>query len=399
MSDQHKEITTKSTFQNLSSSFKGLILGLLLLIGSIIFIWWNEGQSIHHYSTLKDGRGIVTAVTHDQVNSKNNDKLVYIYGNIVVNEELNDLAFGVKVNAIKLHRNVQMYQWQESVSTKNKIGFSFTSKEDKVYTYNKMWSEKLIDSSRFHESQEHHNPSFMPFHSQTFVSSNVYIGAFDLSDVFVNQINLYTNYPLSQENFDSMSEKMHHNFQLSGSEYFQGDTRDPEIGAIRINYTYVKPYEISVIGKQNNNVLDTYTTKMGTNIALLKKGRVDVDAMFTWVEMRNEFFTWVFRLIAFIAIWISFGLIITPLISIINFIPLFSNIINAGVYAVSGMLAITLTLFNIAFAWFSIRPFFAGIIILIIGGIIYWFYVKKVKKIDIIANNTTTKEKDSSDNK
>lgn len=395
MSDQRKEMIVKSKFTQLSSSFKGLILGVLLFIGSVIFIWWNEGHSIDRYQTFKEGRGIVVSIANDQVNPKNNDKLVHLYGNVTVNEELNDAIFGVKVAAIKLHRNVQMYQWQESVSTKNKTGFNLFSKEEKAYTYSKVWSEKLIDSSRFHEAQEHQNPSFMPFYSQTFISSNLYIGAFGLSDVFTNQMNLYTHYPLAQENLNSMSEIMHHNFQLSGTEYFQGDARDPEVGSIRVNFTYVKPYEVSVIGKQNNNIIDTYTTDRGTDVALLKKGRVDADAMFTWTEMRNEFFTWVFRLIAFIAMWISLGLIITPIISILNFIPVLAQVLNAGIYAVSGTLAITLTLLNIAFVWMYCRPFFASFVILIAGGIVYYFYIKKVKKID----NNQKKEKDSSDKK
>lgn len=392
MSDTHKEATTEPKVIQFMHSFKTIIVGLILLIASMVFTWWNEGHAIHNYQILSEGRGIVRSIPNNKVDHKNNDALVHIHGQTSTNEELNDIVFGVKVNAIKLRRNVQMYQWIESTEEENKKKFGIIPSKAKNYTYNKIWSEKLIDSSKFNNPEEYKNPTFMPFHSQTFIASNVYIENFKLSEAFVEQLNLYSNYPLSQENFDLMSEKMHHSFQLSGTEYFQGDAREPEIGAIRINYTYVKPSEISIIGKQTDSTITPYYTQSGSKIALLKKGMVDANAMFTWEELHSSFFTWVFRLCALIATWAALGMIIKPFILLIEFLPCLGNILKAGSYSVSCISAIALTLLNIALAWLYYRPIISVIMMLFVIGMVYLYYVKKIKTTKKIIDNADDKQ-------
>ena len=51
----------------------------------------------------------------------------------------------------------------------------------KKYSYEQVWSETKIDSSRFHKWQSHSNPhNLWPFESHSFIAKAVTIGKFHL---------------------------------------------------------------------------------------------------------------------------------------------------------------------------------------------------------------------------
>ena len=73
-----------------------------------------------------------------------------------------DEAFGVVMSGRALRRIVQILQWREVASVPLAVG-------DEVVTdhgdYQLLWSERLIDSSRFAEPQQHINPPAPPYRS------------------------------------------------------------------------------------------------------------------------------------------------------------------------------------------------------------------------------------------
>ena len=44
-SDSVTEVTTTGWLQRIVQSFVGAIIGILLVIGSIVLLWWNEGRA------------------------------------------------------------------------------------------------------------------------------------------------------------------------------------------------------------------------------------------------------------------------------------------------------------------------------------------------------------------
>ena len=82
-------------------------------------------------------------------------------GEFDFNETAVDTLFGVQApeNGIVLKRNVQMYQWVQSVEFNGKAY---------EYKYKKVWSDKLIRSRTFKRAEKHKNPDTMPLISQTF---------------------------------------------------------------------------------------------------------------------------------------------------------------------------------------------------------------------------------------
>ena len=73
-----------------------------------------------------------------------------------------DEAFGVAMSGRALRRIVQILQWREVASVPLAVGDEVVS--DQV-DYQLVWSERLIDSSRFAEPQKHINPPAPPYRS------------------------------------------------------------------------------------------------------------------------------------------------------------------------------------------------------------------------------------------
>ena len=173
------ETTTQSWFSRLGDSFKGIVTGLILVVASVVLLFWNEGRTLHRYQDLAGAAEACVPVTIDSVNPENNGKPVYLTGEMKTEEVLTDSAFpAVSVNGLKLRRTVEMYQWQENESTKTQKKIGGSEETVTTYSYSKVWSEQPIDSSSFKEAG-HDNPASMDLESEENDATTATIGVFN----------------------------------------------------------------------------------------------------------------------------------------------------------------------------------------------------------------------------
>ncbi|NOQ35491.1 MAG: hypothetical protein GQ569_06295, partial [Methylococcaceae bacterium] len=156
--DSFSEVTSENWFSRIGNSIKGILFGIILFIAAFPLLWWNEGNSVKTYRSLKEGQGAVISVSSATVDPANNGKLIHTQGLANTEEVLRDDVFGVSATAIKLVRNVSMYQWKEDVKTETKEKVGGTKETKKTYNYNKDWSSSEISSSNFKRSSGHSNP-------------------------------------------------------------------------------------------------------------------------------------------------------------------------------------------------------------------------------------------------
>ncbi len=78
---------------------------------------------------------------------------------------LRDEAFGVSLEGLALRRVVQMLQWREGVGEPPDPGDEVVSEHE---GYQRVWSERIIDSTRFGQPDGHANPPAPPYRSQSF---------------------------------------------------------------------------------------------------------------------------------------------------------------------------------------------------------------------------------------
>ncbi len=258
-----------------------------------------------------------------------------------------------------------MYQWKETKSetTHKNVGGSSTTETH--YSYEKTWSEELINSSSFRHSDAHNNPSGMPYRSETFTAGNVHVGAFRLSDAFTGKLNKFSEYPLSEQNLAAMEKRLQPYFKLNGNQYFYGDPANPQVGALRVGYSIIKPGDASVVGKQDNAIIAPYFTRHG-DIKLIEMGTVSPDSMFADAENENLLIAWAIRLGGFLLMAFGVALLLGPLGAIASVVPVIGYIVEGGAGAISFLIALVLSLVTVSLAWIFYRPL-TGIILLVLA--------------------------------
>ena len=191
--------TTRRGFGGrLKSSFGGIIIGLIMVFGSIVLLWYNEGRAVKTAKGLSEGEEQIVILSEPVLDPSNEGKLVHFSGSMVTSDTLYDNEFGIKVLALKLRRDVEMYQWKEKSKseTKDKIGGG--QETTTTYSYEQDWKEGLINSDNFHVSEGHTNPKSIAFHSYKQNAQNASIGEFKMSSTLLQRVGNYSDYNLDE---------------------------------------------------------------------------------------------------------------------------------------------------------------------------------------------------------
>ncbi|CEG58107.1 TMEM43 family protein [Legionella fallonii] len=377
-----EEITTTSWFTRLKNALIGILVGIALIIGAIVLIFWNEGHSLHTAQSLEQTRKAVTPVAKAPINNQNNLKVVYLSGLATTNDKLVDPLLGITVTAINLDRKVEMYQWQEHSETKTEKQIGGSEKQTKTYTYNKVWSNHLIDSSTFHDQAGHQNPTSMSIQSQLQYATKVTLGDFILPGELIRQINVSQPVNLAQVNQESLKSQSNKPVQLSNSELYLGqNSQTPETGDLRIAVTAAYPQDVSIIAQQTGNTLQPYHAPAGEDIMLLSTGQHSSDQMIDDAKAQNKLMTWVLRAVALAMLIIGFSLIMNPLVVLADVLPFLGSIVGFGTGLISFLCGASVWLIATAIAWFTIRPFVSiGLLLIMVIG---WFTLVKTRKASI----------------
>jgi hypothetical protein len=365
------EISEQSWFGRLAGAIKGIVFGFIIFIVAFPVIFWNEGRAVKTYRTLKEGARVVVPIAEDRVDPANEGKLVHLTGMTATKDILEDGEFGIAANAIKLKRTVQMYQWKENKSTeeRKKLGGGTTS--ETTYSYQKVWSDNIIDSSHFKRPQEYVNPTNMAYMGQEYVSTDVKLGAFSLSRSLINKINSFEDMEI-QNSLAHLPSALQGKIKVQGNSYYVGtNPQSPEIGDLRIAFQIIRPRTLSIISRQIGNSFEPYYTKAGEQIELLQVGDISVGNMFETAQKENSILTWILRFVGFVLFFIGLFLILNPLSVLADVIPFIGSIIGGGVFIVAFLLALAFSLVTISIAWLVYRPILS-LSLLVAIGIVCW---------------------------
>ena len=368
MSDSFTEVTRQSWGSRIKGAFGGIIFGIILIVGGIILLSWNEGRTIINKRSLKEGAETVMSVSSSTVDAVNEDKLVHIQGMLETPEILTDDVFKVSALAIHLNRKVEMYQWvEESESeTEEKVGGSSETKT--TYTYTKKWSSNHNSSSEFQKPEGHTNPGEFLFNKRNYSAKDVSLGEYKLNATFISKVGGGTQLSIDETKVPKME-----NAKVSSSKIYigKGSESAPEIGDMRITFSVVNPKEVSVIGRQHQGVMVPYATSNGKSIAMLSNGLVPADTMFAAELKSNKLKGNILRLVGLILLMLGWGMIFKPLVVLADILPFLGSIVGAGTGIVSFALGLSMGLVTIAIAWIAYRPLvaiplLAGAVVLIV---------------------------------
>jgi hypothetical protein len=360
--DSCTEVTSESWFSRLGGAFKGIIFGFVLFIAAFPLLFWNEGRAVKTYKTLKEGSGAVVSVGADRVDPGNEGKLVHLSGKAVTEATLTDPVFGVTANALKLRREVEMYQWHESSKEETKKKLGGGTETVTTYSYSKVWSKNAISSSGFKKSAGHENPGSLPYESEEQIADKVTLGAFTLSPSLVGMIS--GTQPLSVGSDIPLPEELAGKAQRhEGGLYLGAAPASPKLGDVRITFSTVPPTDVSLVAQQVGSSFAPYRASTGENIELLQAGTVAAEAMFQKAQSDNANLTWLLRAVGFVLMFAGLGMIFKLLSVLADVLPFLGSIVGAGTGMISFLIAAVLSLITVAVAWIVFRPLL-GIILL-----------------------------------
>lgn len=374
MSSQFTETTRTSWFGRIKRAFTGIVMGVVLVLGSIGVLFWNEGRAVKTANALHEGAGLVQTIDPRSVSAGASGRLVHFTGNLQPSGRASDPLFsGISApdGAIRLEREVQMYQWHEKRETRTKTNVGGSEETVTTYSYAKKWSERQIDSSRFKRPSGHENPR-MPARSETFGVPSGSVGQIQLEGKQFSNLGDATAMGLDDrvvnivrgQFADGRDVARNANTILVRSSS-GGDT----VGDLRIRFLSADVDVISVVGQLNGDRIVPFTASNGRKISMFDEGSLSAKQMFDDALATNTMWTWLIRLGGFIAMFVGFKLIFSVVGVLGDIIPFIGDVFRFATGIAAFALAAMISTIIIAIAWFYYRPLLS-IGIIVVGGAI-----------------------------
>lgn len=419
----YTETKTTSYGSRLGNSFKAIFTGFILFIGATILLWWNEGRAVEQTKNIEATQDACQHVDDvSKVDGALESQVIHATADSKTSDILTDKDFNVKVNAIRLSRKVEFFQYVEEshTETKDKVGGS--QEETTTYTYKTDWTSRPEDSQKFKDPEyKNVNRTYLVYEDDEFVAENVTFGGYKLSGSLISSITGSTNTDIEIDEaiLADINNKM---AQYKGNAtvstvpannvaatatndtiandstaapvkvkaelpyvhvtdnviYIGRNPGTPEIGDVRITFTQVNPGQLSIIAKVQNGELVKSTNKHGS-FSMVERGNHSMEEMFQAAEDTNTMWTWVLRIVGILLVISGLKSMFGFFITVLKVLPFLSDIANVGANIVCGLIGIVWSFLIISIAWLFYRPLIAiPLLLVVVGGIV--FLVMRSKK-------------------
>lgn len=339
---------------------KTLVYPAVLLIAGSYLLSWNEESAVAKSRTLRQvAEGLVT-ISADQVHEVNNGKFVHMTGRLHTTETLKDPQFGVSGELVKLQRDVEMYQWIETVIEKKHATPDGGSEVRKEFSYARKWSAKAIDSSRFDQAAQYPNPGEIPYPTWSGETKAARVGAFRLTESLLADYNEFSPIAVSESDLDKVDPALRNQVRVhDGKFHFGKDPSNPQIGDVRVLFRGAKGGTVSVFGKQSGAELGPFDTALGQSFQGLEPGERTATLMFRQQAPApaNTWYFWLIRGIGFAAL-ASAWWIWMPLIAPVGTRVPFLHLALGGSWRINAFVAAgILWLLIVGSAWLNDRAY------------------------------------------
>lgn len=376
--DTFVEESTTGWGSRIINSIGGILVGLALIVGSGILLFWNEGRTVKTTLGLNEAASVLVSADSNAVNPSNNNKLVHVTGEMTTAESLKDPEFGVSMNAIGLKRVVEIYQWHEREKTEETKNAGGSSTKRTTYKYEKTWSKDPISSGSFKHPEGHANPTTVLYRGQDSWAGQVNLGKFSLSNSLITKMSNFEPLPLDSNFQSNLPAKFQGKAQIAGEWCYLGNPQSPAVGDERVKFEFIRPGPVSVISRQFGNTFTPFVAKSGKNIEMIEPGIISPDVMFGEARQENMTIAWILRAVGALLMFIAFFLILKPISVMLDVLPFLGNIAEAGIGIVAFMVSVLVSAIIIAVAWMTYRPLLAMAILA--GGIALAVLIGKARR-------------------
>lgn len=356
MADTHLESHTHGFLERVKASCAGMVVGVLAVLGALLLLLANERRATSRDRILDEGERIVAPAPSSPIQPALEGRLIHVSGLASTDETLQDAELGVAERALRLRRRVEMYQWTETedaATTRHHADGSVT--RTRSWSYVKGWKPHVVDASAFKRPDGHQNPASMPLPSISLAATQSTLGAHRLSRSLLEAITTFERVPVTT--LDPLPAALRQRSRLhEGALYVGNDPDSPAVGDARAVVEVVRPLRVSVVACQRGGTFEPYRSTSGETLELLEEGTVDPRGMFDRARRRNTLLTWALRAAGWLLSWFGFHLLLRPAALLAAFAPWLGTLVNAGIAAVSALLASLVTSLVVAGAWLGNRP-------------------------------------------
>ena len=324
--------------------------------------------------------------------------------------------FSISENAIRLEREVEIYQYVEHQQSETKKKMGGGTETVTTYTYEPEWVQAPIDSNTF-ENQDARttcrNVGIMRFQNDDMKATNVSFGAFKFGPEIIAKIGGSKSYTFAPD-FQLPQQLKVLGARIEG-EYVivpftapatvtanavdqavnavagNGDANaagqavanavlpnnTTQIGDLRVKFALTKPHDVSLIAVQKGDTFTDYKAKNGKTQFLFRDGTHTATDLFEAKAASNKMKRWLFRFLGFMLMYIGMGMVFRPLSVLADVIPILGTIVGKGTGFVAFIIAAICSLITIAIAWIAYRPILAISLLVVAGGCLYLFISKK----------------------
>ena len=406
---EERIVDNPSWIQRLGSSFRGVLIGLVLFVAGFPILFWNEGRAVDTAKRLKEGAGAVVDVPADKIDAANEGKLVHVSGKADTQDVLSDDVFGVSATALRLKRTVEVYQTVEHSETK-RIKEGDKTREVTTYSYSNEWCSKPVDSSQYHDAAKRaaNPPAAMPYGDVDKLAANVSLGAFKLSDAHVKRIGgrvpfqfpadfkvpetvpngqfqngtFYVPYTASATAATPAAQQTSSGSPLLAAAQTASAAAanavvsavvgrsvavSPTPGDVRVMFSVVLPHDVTVVEQQTNGTLAPWAASDGETLSFVRDGIVPAAKIFADAQSANSKITWLLRLAGLLVMYFGLKMVLGPIDTLVDVIPILNSIVAMGTSLAAGLMSGACALLTIGIAWIYYRPLVG--IPLVVGGV------------------------------
>ncbi|KAL2091586.1 hypothetical protein ACEWY4_013849 [Coilia grayii] len=370
--NQHSRVTSRAKpgfLERLSETAGGMVVGLGLFALSFYVLFTNEGRALRTAASLDEGLSqVVSLDPYSALTPQYHNHLVHLSAKLRTAQALHDPNYRVALQAVKLKRHVEMYQWVEYQESRDYVEDG-EQKSETTYTYNTEWKSEVINSRNFDKEIGHMNPSAMAVESVTVVAPEVWVGPFSLSKGFVEQINNFQTLSLVGLPLSHVDP-----FLTVDGDYFYHtpNPRRPEVGDVRVSFSYAglsgegtwpgPAQTVSIVGMQKGEQLMPFKTKSGVILEILYMEELTAEEVFEREHQHNTMKTWALRVGGWALMFLGVSLTVRIIYTLVDWVPILRELVSLGLKVFALCVSSSLSLLTIAAGWLYYRPLVAILI-------------------------------------
>lgn len=259
------------------------IAGLAVLLAASAALLWNEWRLARRFGALDAALAAVAS----------GGPAVHLLGEARARTPVRDPLFGLVVDALRLDRTAQTYQWREE-----KEG----SGGDRVVRYERVWSPALIRSDRFVRRTEHVNPPSLPVETASFAVPDAMLAGELLST------EVLAAFPAVQELAPEQSgpvEAEGRRFARQERWLYSGEPAAPRIGDVRVRFDAAPEGLVSVVAARTAGGLVPFVDRHGEAVAVAAYGEHTAEALLQGAAKADWRDAWSFRGFGTLAIFVG----------------------------------------------------------------------------------------------